>query len=31
VDGQCRTRCMSDAECALCPDGPVCVMGYCAE
>ena len=31
VDGQCVTRCMQDADCNLCPDGPACVMGYCQE
>jgi hypothetical protein len=31
VDGQCRTRCMQSADCALCVDGPACVMGYCEK
>jgi len=29
VNGQCRTRCMTDEQCALCEDGPTCVNGYC--
>jgi hypothetical protein len=31
VDGQCRTRCMQNADCDDCPDGPVCVLGYCQQ
>jgi hypothetical protein len=31
VDGQCRTRCMQPADCAVCVDGPACVMGYCEK
>jgi hypothetical protein len=31
VDGTCATRCLQDADCAGCPHGPTCVMGYCAQ
>jgi hypothetical protein len=31
VDAQCRTRCMQDADCDVCQDGPSCVSGYCQE
>jgi hypothetical protein len=31
VNGECRTACWADADCALCPRGPLCITGYCAQ